>query len=52
MHLQPIFENFPAYLNGVSEKLFLQGLCLPSDTNKDENEFKRIEKVINKLLRQ
>ena len=52
MHLQPIFENFPSYLNGVSEKLFLQGLCLPSDTNMKENEFKRVEKVINKVLKQ
>ena len=33
-------------------KIFLQGLCLPSDTNMDENEFKRIEKVINNLLKQ
>jgi len=52
MHLQPVFENFPAYLSGVSEQLFLQGLCLPSDTNMKENEFKRVEKVINKLLKQ
>jgi dTDP-4-amino-4,6-dideoxygalactose transaminase len=52
MHLQPVFENFPSYLNGVSEKLFLEGLCLPSDTNMKENEFKKIEKVINKLLKQ
>jgi dTDP-4-amino-4,6-dideoxygalactose transaminase len=52
MHLQPVFENFPSYLNGVSEKLFLQGLCLPSDTNMKENEFKRVEKVINKVLKQ
>ena len=51
MHLQPIFKSFPAYLNGVSEKLFSQGLCLPSDTNMRENEFKRVEKVINNLLK-
>jgi dTDP-4-amino-4,6-dideoxygalactose transaminase len=52
MHLQPIFKSFPAYLNGVSEQLFSQGLCLPSDTNMRENEFKRVEKVINNLLKQ
>jgi len=51
MHLQPIFKNFPAYLNGVSEKLFSQGLCLPSDTNMRENEFKRVEEVISNLLK-
>ena len=52
MHLQPVFKSFPAYLSGVSEQLFLQGLCLPSDTNMKENEFKRVEKVINNLLKQ
>lgn len=51
MHLQPVFENFPSYLNGVSQQLFSQGLCLPSDTNMRENEFKRVEKVINKLFK-
>jgi dTDP-4-amino-4,6-dideoxygalactose transaminase len=51
MHLQPVFENFPSYLNGVSEKLFSQGLCLPSDTNMRENEFKRVEEVISNLLK-
>ena len=30
MHQQPVFANAPAYTNGVSEKLFSQGLCLPS----------------------
>ncbi len=30
MHRQPVYKNAPAYVNGVSEKLFRQGLCLPS----------------------
>ena len=30
MHLQPVFANNPAYVNGVSESLFNQGLCIPS----------------------
>ena len=30
MHLQPVFCNFPSYLNGVSENLFSKGLCLQS----------------------
>lgn len=33
MHLQPVFSTSPAYLNGNSEKLFNQGLCLPSGSN-------------------
>ncbi len=42
MHLQPVFQNYPKYVNGVSEKLFNNGLCLPSGTNLDANEMKRI----------
>lgn len=30
MHLQPVYKNNPCYVNGVSESLFKQGLCLPS----------------------
>lgn len=30
MHMQPVYRNNPAYVNGVSEKLFKVGLCLPS----------------------
>jgi dTDP-4-amino-4,6-dideoxygalactose transaminase len=29
MHLQPVFSSCPAYLNGVSQELFANGLCLP-----------------------
>lgn len=30
MHLQPYYQKYPAFVNGYAEKLFLQGLCLPS----------------------
>lgn len=30
MHKQPVYQDAPAYLNGVSEDLFHRGLCLPS----------------------
>jgi len=30
MHKQPVYQNAPAYLNGVSESLFKVGMCLPS----------------------
>jgi dTDP-4-amino-4,6-dideoxygalactose transaminase len=33
MHMQPVFKDAPAYVNGVSEKLFKTGLCLPSGSN-------------------
>lgn len=30
MHKQPVYQNNPAYVNGVSEALFKVGMCLPS----------------------
>lgn len=30
MHLQPVYKDCPAYLNGVSGRLWGVGLCLPS----------------------
>lgn len=30
MHRQPVYKDAPAYINGVSERLFKRGLCLPS----------------------
>ena len=30
MHLQPVYKGVPAYLNGVSERLYKTGICLPS----------------------
>jgi dTDP-4-amino-4,6-dideoxygalactose transaminase len=30
MHLQPVYQQAPAYVNGVSESLCRRGLCLPS----------------------
>lgn len=30
MHLQPVFANNSCYVNGVSERLFNMGLCIPA----------------------
>ena len=30
MHKQPIYQNAPAYVNGVSEAVFKVGMCLPA----------------------
>jgi len=46
MHLQPIFKDAPSYLNGISEKLFCDGLCLPSGTNLNDDELEYICKII------
>jgi dTDP-4-amino-4,6-dideoxygalactose transaminase len=42
MHQQPVFSSAKSYLNGVSDNLFENGLCLPSGSNLTEEEFSRI----------
>jgi len=46
MHLQPVFESSPYFGSGVSDKLFLQGLCLPSGSNLTAVQKARIEEVL------
>lgn len=50
MHLQPVFKDAPAYLNGTSSSLFSNGLCLPSGYALGDAEFERIFSVIIELL--
>lgn len=33
MHMQPVFKDCPFYGDGISERLFEKGLCLPSGSN-------------------
>lgn len=42
MHMQPVYEGTKFFGSGVCEKLFEQGLCLPSGSNLTEEEFQRI----------
>ncbi|QIY92598.1 DegT/DnrJ/EryC1/StrS family aminotransferase [Chryseobacterium gallinarum] len=51
MHLQPVFEEAPYYGGNISEKLFDNGLCLPSGSNLTEEEKERIANVINKFFK-
>lgn len=46
MHLQPVFAKAPAYVNGVSEALFAQGLCLPSGPMVTDEDVNRIVEII------
>ena len=48
MHLQPVFKNTLAYINGTSEMLFTNGLCLPSSSSLTLSDLVRISKVLNK----
>ena len=44
---EPIFKDELYYGGAVAEKLFDQGLCLPSGSNLIEKDFERIFKVLD-----
>jgi dTDP-4-amino-4,6-dideoxygalactose transaminase len=51
MHMQPFFEKYDFIGEGVSEKLFENGVCLPSDTKITDEELNRVVEIINGLWR-
>ncbi len=50
MHLQPIFKDAPFYGSNISEKLFQDGLCLPSGSNLTEENLERVGICLSKLF--
>ncbi len=50
MHLQPVFAGYPFFGDGVAERLFERGLCLPSGSNLTEKDFERIFEVLDEVL--
>jgi dTDP-4-amino-4,6-dideoxygalactose transaminase len=51
MHMQPVFADCKSYENGVSEKLFEIGLCLPSGSNMTDEERERVLEVFFRMLK-
>ncbi len=51
MHNQPFYKNAKSYINGVSDKLFEFGLCLPSGSNTTKEQFDLIFKTFNKIFK-
>lgn len=50
MHMQPVFRNYEFYGSNVSEKLFRDGLCLPSGSSLKKIDKKRIKNLIDGFL--
>ncbi len=46
MHKQPIFKDYPNFVNGISENLFEKGLCLPSGSNLTKDDLNRVVSAI------
>ncbi|ANU27539.1 DegT/DnrJ/EryC1/StrS family aminotransferase [Planococcus versutus] len=49
MHLQPYFEKYDCVGTDVSEKLFENGICLPSDSKITDEQLERVVKIIRGL---
>ena len=52
MHMQPVFQKYDFIGEGVSEKLFKNGVCLPSDTKMTDGDLHRVSNIIKKLWMQ
>ena len=50
MHLQPVFADCPFYGNGLSDRLFELGLCLPSGSNLTEDDLNRVTEIIRRTV--
>lgn len=51
MHKQPIYQDAPAYVNGVSEALFKVGMCLPSGPMVSDDDVRYIvERIKDAIL--
>jgi dTDP-4-amino-4,6-dideoxygalactose transaminase len=49
MHMQPFFADYDYVGGDVSEKLFENGVCLPSDTKMTDGDLERICRIIKGL---
>lgn len=50
MHLQPVFTGAPSFLNGISEGLFNNGLCLSSGSNLLPEDLERVTTGIKEIV--
>ena len=51
MHMQPFFAEYDYIGSNVSEKLFENGVCLPSDTKMTDEDLERVCRIIKELWR-
>jgi UDP-N-acetylbacillosamine transaminase len=51
MHLQPLFKEAMAVVDGTSEILFEKGICLPSGSSMSDQDVYRVCDVVRKALK-
>lgn len=52
MHMQPVFKNYPGYLNGTAEAIFKRGLCLPSGSNLTSEDRQRVANALHNVFQE
>lgn len=50
MHAQPVFQHLDAYVNGNSDRLFAQGMSLPSGSALTDEQMARVHASIRKVI--
>ena len=50
MHLQPVFADAPARVDGTSERLFATGLCLPSGSTLSDSDQDRVIELVREAV--
>ena len=50
MHKQPCYKDVPAYVNGVSERVFKEGMCLPAGPCVSEEDVRYIVETIKSAI--
>jgi len=50
MHMQPLFSNDIAFEDGTSQRLFEQGVCLPSGSSMSDEDVLRVCNTIQKVI--
>jgi len=51
MHMQPLFHNALVIEDGTSQRLFEQGLCLPSGSSMSNEDVFRVCDIVKKVVR-
>ncbi|RXT03680.1 DegT/DnrJ/EryC1/StrS aminotransferase family protein [Ammoniphilus sp. CFH 90114] len=49
MHMQPFFEKYDFVGTDVAEKLFDNGVCLPSDTKMTDGDLERVVEIVGNI---
>ena len=52
MHMQPVYAEAPYYGDGVCERLFDRGLCLPSGSNLTDDDMARVVETLTDFFKQ